>query len=152
MNISSSAITPGLSMPIRFTCEGENVSPPLHWSDVPSEAKTLALIVDDPDAPNGTFTHWVVFNIPVEMNSLDQNFSKLDLDHNVAIQGKNDRGKIGYFGPCPPKGETHRYHFRLYALNNRLDLAPGTTRDQVTTAMEGHILEEVDLIVPYSAA
>lgn len=141
---------PGEAIPGTFTCEGENVSPPLAWSGAPETTKTFALIVDDPDAPGRTFVHWVCYNIPIDTTQLARG---ADLSQHVTDaawgpeEGSNDFGDIGYGGPCPPRGDDpHRYFFRLYALDVTLDLAPGATRQQVMDAMEGHVVASAELM------
>lgn len=143
MKVESPAFKSGDVIPKRYTCDGENISPPLVWLGYPKEAKSFVLIVDDPDAPAGTFTHWVVYDIPINEPSLKENFPK-DGQVGSVKQGMNDFGKIGYGGPCPPKGHGyHRYFFRIYALNiESLGLPPGATRKQVESKMKGHILSE----------
>lgn len=144
---------PGEPIPDEFTCEGADVSPPLEWAHVPEGTQTLALIVDDPDAPGRTFVHWVLYNIPAGRTRLPRD---LDLDAHFAgsevqpMEGVNGFGNLGYGGPCPPPGDSpHRYFFRLYALDTVLNLGEGATREQVTDAMNGHILDETDLIGTY---
>ncbi len=133
----------GDAIPSKYTCDGEDVSPQLSWGKVPDGAKTLTLITDDPDAPRGIFTHWVLFNLPSNMTGLPEDVPKIDRLGGGGIQGKNDFGRIGYNGPCPPK--KHTYRFILYALNVELKLKPGTTRLDVLKAMEGHVLSKTEL-------
>ena len=132
-------------MPREFTCQGDDVSPPLAWSGVPAGAKSLALIVDDPDAPMGTWVHWVLFNIPADMRSLKEGFSA---DDPIAV-GKNSSSHLSYDGPCPPSG-THRYYFKLYALDTALRLSPGAKKDQLLKSMDGHILAQTELMGTFS--
>lgn len=141
------------SIPTQYTCEGEDVSPALEWTDVPDNADTLTLIVDDPDAPGQTFTHWVLFNVPGNATSLpgdlevDAEFAHADP---VPREGANDFGDAGYGGPCPPPGDgPHRYFFRLYALDTTLDLEQGTTKDRVIEAMNDHVVAETTLMGTY---
>ncbi len=144
MMIASPAFQDGQRIPFRYTCDGENISPPLTWSGAPAETKTYALIVDDPDAPIGVFTHWVVFNIPASSSGLHEKFASSFPSETVPggmVQGKNSAGNVGYIGPCPPS-ETHRYVFHLYALDTQLNLQPGATKQDVRNAMEGHILAQ----------
>lgn len=148
IKLSSSAFENGGMIPTKYTCDGEDVSPPLSWSSVPEEAKTFALIADDPDAPMGTFVHWVLYNLPAEVKELPENVpsdKKLD---NGALQGTNDFRNIGYGGPCPPGG-THRYYFKIYALDTELDLKPGITKSDLLKTMEGHILAQGQLMGKY---
>jgi len=140
LNISSSAFQPGGDIPKKYTCEGENISPPLHIGGTPEKAKSLALIVDDPDAPGGTFVHWIAWNIPI-MHHIDE--EELPGD-----QGVNDFGEMGYGGPCPPSG-THRYYFKVYALDDLLDLDEGSTKQALESAMDGHILAFGELMGRY---
>ena len=136
-------------IPRQYTCDGANISPPLSWDSIPDSTKSFALICDDPDAPGGTWVHWVVYNIPANVKELAE---KIPLQENLANgagQGKNDSRKIGYSGPCPPGG-THRYYFKLYALDVVLDLNPGATKNDLLRAMEGHILATGQLMGKYS--
>ena len=147
--LTSPAFQPGKPIPEEHTCDGEDVSPPLTWSGVPENASALVLIVDDPDAPGGTFTHWVVLNIPPDFNGRTLVAGvKLDEDSGIA-EGSNDFGTVEYGGPCPPAGAPHNYLFRLYALDKRLEPGSGATRQQVTGAMDGHILAEANLSGTY---
>src|SRR5690606_22545140 len=134
------------AIPVRFTCDGENRSPALSWSGAPSDADSLALIVEDPDAPRGTFTHWIVFDIPTDFNDRTLSEAVKFEGANGPREGTNDFGRIGYGGPCPPPGSPHRYVFRLYAVNTRLGLRTGVTKDQVTAALSGHVLAETSLV------
>jgi Raf kinase inhibitor-like YbhB/YbcL family protein len=162
IQLRSPAFADGGMIPKRFTCDGADRSPSLEWSGVPAQAVTLALICDDPDAPVGTWSHWVVFNLPPKVGALEEGVPPSE---NIAAaaakapepaaealsaarQGKNDFGNSGYGGPCPPSG-THRYFFRIYALDSRLDLGPGATRSQVLKAITGHILAEGRLVGKY---
>ena len=142
MKIFSSAWREGELIPSKYTCDGANVSPPLEWADVPEGARTLALIVDDPDAPRGLFLHWLLWNIAASENGLTEGTA------GGAVQGRNGFGQIGYGGPCPPGG-THRYYFRLFALDAELDAPQGATRERVERAMEGHILQQAELMGRY---
>ena len=141
----------GEAIPARYTCDGEDVSPPLTWGEIPSGAKTLALIMDDPDAPVGTWDHWILYNIPVNLEGLPENYPAVGETPNGTRSGRNSWGRLGYGGPCPPSG-THRYFFRLYALDRKLDLAPGATSGQVRAAMSGSILAEAELYGTYRRA
>src|SRR5205085_2382634 len=147
IKLTSSAFQEGGMIPAQYTCDGKNISPPLAWSDVPTEAKTLALIADDPDAPRGTWVHWVSYNLPTATKELPEGIPAQE----AAVggrQGKNDFGKLGYGGPCPPSG-THRYYFKLYALNTELNLPSGATKQDLLKAMYGHILDEGQLMGRY---
>lgn len=143
MQISSSAITDGEPIPERHTCEGEDVSPLLELAATPAAARALAIIVDDPDAPGGTFVHWLIWNLPSNLAEIPEGVSQDEVagDLGEAVQGENDFGEIGYRGPCPPPGDgDHRYRFTVYALDAELDLEPGADRDELDEAMEGHVL------------
>ncbi len=148
IRISSTVFKEGELIPKKYTCDGENISPPLAWTSVPSGTKSLALIADDPDAPRGTWVHWVLFNIPADAKELSENIPPRSILNNGARHGTNDFREIGYGGPCPPSG-THRYFFKLYALNAVLALESGATKAQVLKAMEGHILGEGQLMGKY---
>ncbi|MDY6872965.1 MAG: YbhB/YbcL family Raf kinase inhibitor-like protein [Chloroflexota bacterium] len=151
MEIMSPAFKTGARIPTKFTCEGENVSPALTWRDVPEEAACLALIVDDPDAPSGTFTHWVVYNLPTIPESLDEGVSLSERLSEGLREGLNGAGQQGYMGPCPPRGHgEHRYYFRLYALDQKLALEGRVTRGQLLDVMEGHIIEQAMWMGLYS--
>ncbi|MBM4446169.1 MAG: YbhB/YbcL family Raf kinase inhibitor-like protein [Chloroflexi bacterium] len=147
--ITSSAFVAGAKIPVKYTCEGQNVSPPLDWNQVPAGTASFALIVDDPDAPFGVFTHWVIFNLPPDTRGLPEAVPKDGKLASGALQGKSGAGKIGYFGPCPPSGSPHHYRFTLCALDKSLDLAAGASKEQVLQAMQGHILAESQLIGIY---
>jgi len=147
--IKSSAFKDGERIPRKYTCDGENISPPLTWKDVPSGTVTLAIISDDPDAPSKTWTHWLIFNIPPEINSLPEGVETVGEFENGIIQGLNDFGNLGYGGPCPPFG-VHRYFFKLYALDKRLELEPGASKEELLEAMKGHIIEKTEIIGLYS--
>jgi Raf kinase inhibitor-like YbhB/YbcL family protein len=148
MEIKSSAFKEGSIIPAKYTCDNIDISPPLEWSQVPDGTKTFALICDDPDAPMGTWVHWVLFNLPGNILVLPENVPKPEVLKNGARQGKNDFGKIGYGGPCPPGG-THRYYFKIYALDKELDSKPGITKKELLKAIEGHILAEGQLMGKY---
>jgi len=148
IEITSSSFKQGEMMPSKYTCDGNDISPPLKWSNVPGGTMTFVLISDDPDAPMGTWVHWVLFNIPSHVTSLPEGVpSKENLD-NGAIHGITDFGRIGYGGPCPPSG-THRYFFKIYALDNELALSPGASKKEVLKAMEGHIIAQGELMAKY---
>ena len=149
IKLTSAAFIDGAAIPSPYTCEGANVSPPLAWDTLPASARTLALIADDPDAPGGTWTHWVYFNLPASVKALTENVPAEERPAVGGMQGANDFRKTGYGGPCPPSG-THRYFFKLYALDTALSLASGATKDQVLKAMQGHIVAEGQLIGTYS--
>lgn len=142
--LKSSAFASGAEIPRKFTCDGPDVSPALEWSSPPAKTASYALIVDDPDAPAGTWVHWVLWNLPANTHSLREEIAKSEQLQDGSRQGRNDFRKIGYNGPCPPPGKAHRYFFRLYALDAKLDLAPGATRHELDTAMKGHIVGEAE--------
>jgi Raf kinase inhibitor-like YbhB/YbcL family protein len=143
MKITSSAFQEGGNIPSKFTCDGSDTSPPLQITGVPAEAKSLVLIADDPDAPSGLFTHWLIWNIPPQTNSIAEGNAP------KGVQGTNDFGKSGYKGPCPPPG-THRYSFKIFALDRELDLRSGAKRSQVDAAMKGHVIAQGDLVGRYA--
>jgi Raf kinase inhibitor-like YbhB/YbcL family protein len=142
--VKSSAFGPGAEIPKKFTCEAADVSPALEWSEAPANSASFALIADDPDAPVGTWVHWVLWNLPASAQSIPEGVAKSEQLADGSRQGQNDFRKIGYNGPCPPPGKRHRYFFRLYALDAKLDLAPGATRQELDAAMKGHILGEAE--------
>lgn len=143
LTISSPAFNHGEAIPVRYTCDGAHASPPLVIGKIPPKALTLALIMDDPDAPMGTWVHWVVWNIPPQTREISDNGLPLG-----SSQGINDWKRNSYGGPCPPSG-THRYYFRLYALDTPLQLAPSTTKTDLEQAMRGHILARGELMGTY---
>jgi len=148
IKITSSAFEEGGLIPSKYTCDGANVSPPLRWEAVPEGTKSIALISDDPDAPVGIWVHWVIFNLPADTKELPENVPPDKTLPSGARQGINDFRKIGYGGPCPPSG-THRYFFKIYALDTVLDLPAGATKGDLLKAMEGHILGEGKLMGQY---
>ena len=147
MKIFSSSFNDGDMIPSKYTCDGDNISPPLSWTGVPNEAKSLTLIVDDPDAPSGVWVHWVIYKIPPAVLELKENVSKNKVLDNGSIQGKNDFNDIGYGGPCPPGGK-HRYFFKLYALDNIIEDS-GLTKADLIKAMETHIIARAQIIGTY---
>lgn len=147
LTVTSSAFTEGSAIPVGYSCKSPKVeSPPLTWKGVPGDAKTLVLIVKDPDAPHETFIHWVVYNLPATMTGLDANVPLTEKLANGGLQGANSLGQIGYKGPCPPPGSPHHYHFELTALDTALDLKPGATAAQVEEAAKGHVKASGDLV------
>ena len=147
--IFSSSFQNGGNIPKKFTCDGSDVSPQLSWSNPPASTKSFAVISDDPDAPVGTWTHWVLFDLPPQTNTLPESLPKADKVPSGGSQGRNDFRKIGYGGPCPPAGKVHRYFFKLYALDRVLDLKPGASKSEVEQAMQGHILAKAELMGTY---
>lgn len=155
LKLTSSAFQQGGSIPSQYTCEGKDLSPPLAWSGLPDNAKSVAMIVDDPDAPDPAkpqrvYVHWVAYNIPTQASSLPENASKAGMPSG-ATQGKNDWGNAGYGGPCPPIGR-HRYFFKLYALDRILTGLKTATRADLEKAMKGHILDSGELMGTYQKA
>ena len=149
MKLTSPAFNEGDTIPKKYTCDGEDISPALNWQGVPKETMSLALICDDPDAPHGTWVHWVLFNLAAEVTELREHVTPVKEPGILASQGVNDFKHIGYGGPCPPAGKPHRYFFKLYALDRRLDLEAGATKQQLEAAMKGHILAEGQLMGTY---
>ncbi len=147
--LSSSSLQNG-TIPKDLTCDGSDQSPSLAWSTPPAETKSLVLTETDPDAPGGTFTHWVLYNLPPNTSGLPANVPKQEQLSDGSKQGRNDFGKIGYGGSCPPKGSTHRYFFDLFALDTNLNLPSGATRAQVEDAMNTHVLARGKLMARYS--
>jgi Raf kinase inhibitor-like YbhB/YbcL family protein len=147
--VTSPAFASGATIPNAYTCQGADISPPLNWSGQPNQTTSFALIVDDPDAPVGTWVHWLMWNIPGAINLLPENVSKQERVAGGAMQGRNDFGKVGYNGPCPPPGHAHRYYFRLYALDVKLTLPPGAKRKELDAAMQGHILAHAEYMGTY---
>ena len=148
IKITSSAFEDGGLIPAKYTCDGADVSPPLQWDAVPEGTRSIALICDDPDAPMGTWVHWVLFNLPSDAKELAENIPTEETLPNGAKQGVNDFGRVGYGGPCPPGG-THRYFFKIYALDTEVGLEAGADKRQLLKAMEGHILEQGQLVGKY---
>src|SRR5215472_5738073 len=149
MKLTSSAFTESQSIPAKYTCDGEDVSPPLKWTEAPVGTKSLALIADDPDAPMGTWVHWVLYDIPTSVGELPEGLTKSQYLPGGSKQGLNDFKHLGYGGPCPPGGKPHRYFLKLYALDRVLELKPGATKKEVERAMEKHILAQAQLMGVY---
>lgn len=148
--VSSTAFASSKSIPVQYTCKGRGISPPLAWSGAPAGTKSFALIMDDPDAPMGTFVHWVVYNIPATKGELPEALPSGAKLADGSLQGTNGAGRVGYTGPCPPSG-THRYFFKLYALDAVLALDSGAaSKDQLLKAVQGHILAQGELIGTFS--
>ncbi len=148
IKVTSTAFDESGMIPEKYTCDGMDISPQLAWANVPDGTKSFALICDDPDAPMGTWVHWVIYDIPANIRELKENIPVKEKLDNGAKQGKNDWRNIGYGGPCPPGG-THRYYFKLYALDTELNLEPGNTKAELLKAMEGHILDQGELMGKY---
>lgn len=149
MQLQSSAFKATGTIPQKYTCEGQDVSPPLSWDAPPEGTQSLALIADDPDAPSGTFVHWVVYNLPASARSLPEAVPTSSTLSPGGVQGQNNFGNVGFGGPCPPSG-THRYFFKLYALDTELDLQAGASKADVVEAMAGHIVGHAELMGTYS--
>jgi Raf kinase inhibitor-like YbhB/YbcL family protein len=149
LELTSTAFRTGEAIPRPYTGDGRNASPPLQWRDPPADTRSFALVCEDPDAPRGTFTHWVVFNLPPESRELSEGVPAEATLPNGTKQGSNDFGKVGYGGPAPPPGKPHRYFFKLYALDRTLELQPRATRAQLLAAVKGHVLGEADLMGTY---
>lgn len=139
-----SVFTMGAAIPTKYCCSA--VSPPISWGEVPAGTRSIAVICDDPDAPGGDWVHWVLFNLPPDTPKLDEGVPRKDQLPNGAIQGMTDYGRVGYDGPCPPPGRPHRYFFKVYALDTKLDLDPSAEKADVLKAMEGHILAKGELM------
>ncbi|HYR57826.1 MAG TPA: YbhB/YbcL family Raf kinase inhibitor-like protein [Chthoniobacteraceae bacterium] len=149
LTVTSSAFQANGSIPAKYTCDGGDASPPLAWTGAPAGAKTLALICDDPDAPAGTWVHWVLFGLPASAGELPEKIEPLATLPNGARQGTNDFKKLGYGGPCPPPGKPHRYFFKLYALDIDVALKPGASKQDLLHAIEHHVLAEGQLMGTY---
>jgi Raf kinase inhibitor-like YbhB/YbcL family protein len=145
----SSAFAQGGEIPVVYTCDGDDISPPLRWGRAPGGTECYALVCEDPDAPAGTWVHWVVYNIPADRTSLPEGVEAVEELEDGTLQGTNSWGRLGYGGPSPPSG-THRYYFRLYALDGLLDLPAGADAEGLRDAMEGHVLAEAELMGRYS--
>jgi Raf kinase inhibitor-like YbhB/YbcL family protein len=149
IQITSTAFSEGQPIPAKYSCEGRDISPPLKWTNAPANTKSFALIADDPDAPVGTWVHWVLYDLPPATTELAEDTPKSQFLPGGAKQGLNSWPRLGYGGPCPPPGKPHRYFFKLYALDKMLDLKPGATKKDVEAAMKGHILAEGQLMGTY---
>ncbi|MBA7535125.1 hypothetical protein ES705_27376 [subsurface metagenome] len=149
LTVKSTAFSHGGMIPSKYTCDGMDISPPLSWSKGPEGTKSYALISDDPDAPMGTWVHWVLYNLSADVTSLPEDLQKTKILDKGVLQGKNDFGKYGYGGPCPPGG-THRYFFKVYALDIVIDAGAGLTKKQLLKEMDKHILAQGELVGKYS--
>ena len=149
LDLKSVACTPGGRIAKKYTADGSDVSPPLEWDEAPPGTESFAIICDDPDAPVGTWVHWVLWGLPGDSTAIEENVPKQETLSNGAKQGRNDFKKIGYGGPAPPRGPAHRYFFKLYALDNVPDLKPGATKNELERAMRGHILDQGELMGMY---
>ncbi len=149
LQVSSPAFAEGDRIPVKYTADGDDVSPELRWSGAPPNTKSFALLCEDPDAPRGIWTHWVLFNLPADKTNLSEGVPAEKELAGGARQGKNDFGKIGYGGPSPPKGTPHHYHFKVFALDTTLNLPAGATRQQVLDAIKGHVLAQGQVMGVY---
>jgi Raf kinase inhibitor-like YbhB/YbcL family protein len=147
--LRSTAFAEGEMIPAQHTCDGEDVSPPLTWDGVPDETQRLALILEDIDSVKGVWSHWVVYDMPPDVRELPESVSPTYPRPGGGLEGRNDFGNIGYGGPCPSDGKTHRYVARLYALDRRLGLAPGATRQEILESIEGHVIRTAELMGRY---
>ena len=152
LTLASAAFVEGSRIPARFTCQGSDISPALSWSGAPRETHSLAVIVEDPDAPGGVFTHWLIFNLPASVASLPEGASPRGRRPAGSVEGRNDFGEVGYSGPCPPPGRTHRYYFKVYALSGVLELKSGAGRAQFLDAIKPVILAESQVMGTYQRA
>ena len=150
MTLRSPAFQSGADIPRQYTCDADDVSPPLRWESVPAGTQALALIVEDPDAPGGTWVHWVVYDLTVDTAVLNEAMPRTEMLSNRAKQGVNDFRRVGFGGPCPPPGRAHRYYFRLYALDAPTALKPRATKAQLLQAIKGHVLGEAELMGRYN--
>ena len=148
-SLQSPGFSQGADIPRNFTCDGPDLSPALSWNEPPAGTQSLAIVMDDPDAPVGVWVHWVLFDLPAATRELSEGVAKKDVLDNAARQGRNDFGRIGYGGPCPPPGKPHRYFFKLYALDAPTHLKSGATKAELERAMKGHILAQAELMGRY---
>lgn len=146
LRIFSSSFDDGEIIPDKFTCNGENVSPEISWEGLPEGVKSLVLICDDPDAPSGDFVHWIIFNMPPELNGLPEAIEAKDIINIGALQGITSYGRRGYNGPCPPPGSSHHYHFKLYALDEMLETEVAVDKNDLLGKMENHILAKGEIV------
>jgi Raf kinase inhibitor-like YbhB/YbcL family protein len=149
ISISSEGFKSGDVIPDIYTCKGKDISPSLSWKGIPAGTKSIALTMDDPDAPGGTFVHWVIYNVPAQTQKLPEGMPHEKILADGSIQGMTDFGEIGYGGPCPPPGKPHRYYFKMYALDSSIDLAPGASQKELENVMEGHILAKGEFMGTY---
>ncbi len=149
LNIRTTAFENGKNIPVKYTCDGDNISPVIFFDEIPKGAVTLAMIMEDPDAPGGTFTHWIMYNIPAGENKLEGNIPIEKNVNNGAIHGINDFGKYGYAGPCPPGGEEHRYYIRVFALNKKLPPESAKKQEDFYNSIEKHVIEKAEYMGKY---
>jgi len=150
MEVRSPAFFIGNTIPFKYTCDGDDISPPIHWEAPPQGTKSFALILDDLDARNEAFTHWLIYNIPADSRELPEGVTKQAKLPEGALEGENSFGELGFVGPCPPKNETHRYFFKIYALDQMIDLPAGANKQQLLAAIENHILDKAELMGRYA--
>jgi len=149
ISISAEGFSDGTTITDVYTCKGKDISPSLSWKGIPAGTKSIALIMDDPDAPGGTFVHWVLYNVPAQTQKLPEGIPHDKILADGSMQGMTDFGRPGYGGPCPPPGKPHRYYFKVYALDSRIDLAPGASKKQLENEMRGHILAKGEIVGIY---
>jgi len=149
IRLTSTAFEDGEFIPTKYTCDGEDVSPPLQWQNIPEGTRSIAIICDDPDAPMGTWVHWVLFDIPADAGGLEEGVPGMANPPKGGTHGANDFRRLGYGGPCPPPGGPHRYFFKIYALDAKLEFKPAVTKADVVKAMKGHVLGEGRLMGKY---
>jgi Raf kinase inhibitor-like YbhB/YbcL family protein len=152
MILASNAFKDNEPLPVNYTCDGKDVSPALEWKGAPEDTMSYAIIMDDPDAYPGAFTHWIIFNIPEQVSRLNEGIPPRPQLPDGSLQGKNDFGSPGYGGPCPPRGKPHHYQFTLYALDRNLDAKEGISKRQLLDTMKGHVLAQVRITGLYSRA
>jgi Raf kinase inhibitor-like YbhB/YbcL family protein len=149
IQVTSSVFAEGAEVPVRYTCDGDDVSPPLAWTGIPDGTAAMAVVSDDPDAPGGTWVHWVMWGISADATGLTEQLPTADVLPDGARQGRNDFGKVGYGGPCPPPGSPHRYYFTLYALDAEPELEAGAKKSDLLSAIDGHVLAKGRLMGTY---
>jgi Raf kinase inhibitor-like YbhB/YbcL family protein len=149
VQVTSAAFSEGGDIPARYSCDGEDISPPLKWGDAPDGTRSFVVICEDPDAPSGTFVHWLLYDLPATATELPEAIPNSETLFNGAKQGRNDFKRIGYGGPCPPRGGPHRYFFRLYALDIDPQLKPLANKAEIARAMEGHVIASGHLMGKY---
>lgn len=149
-SISAEGFKDGATLPDIYTCKGKDISPSLSWKGAPAGTKSIALIMDDPDAPGGTFVHWVLYNMPAQTQKLPEGIPHDKIFADGSMQGITDFGQKGYGGPCPPPGKPHRYYFKVYALDSKINLPPGASKEQLETEMLGHILAKGEIVGIYN--
>jgi len=149
LELRSAAFKQNELIPRQFSCQGLDVSPPLSWAGVPEKTQSIVLVCDDPDAPLGTWVHWLIYDIPSDITELSNGIPHQETLDSGAKQGINDFGNIGYGGPCPPSGKPHRYFFKLYCIDEKLELSSGLTKDELLKAIKGHIIAQAELIGKY---